>query len=222
MPVTDCTITSTKSFNTRMNYQLFLPHDYEGNTNAQYPVILFLHGIKKRGKNIRMLDHYGLVWHAEKQGDFPFIVAAPQCPAGSDWTEQFETLRALVEELVAGDLRTDSERVYVSGFSLGGNGAFDFAARAPELIAAAVPIAGFYDPKLAERLKEMPIWAFHSVDDDVVSVSRTEEMEEAITAINGNIKTTYYEGLRHSHQVMYETYGQNELIDWLLSQKRVR
>lgn len=42
-------------------------------------------------------------------------------------------------------------------------------------------------------LKDRPIWAFHGEEDDVVPVSRSRIMADAIEALEGNIKFTAYQ-----------------------------
>ncbi|MDF2650609.1 MAG: hypothetical protein K0Q73_6414 [Paenibacillus sp.] len=56
---------------------------------------------------------------------------------------------------------------------MGGNGTWDFASRSSEIFSAAVPISGWFDSEKAMLLKDVPIWAFHCEDDDIVPVSGT-------------------------------------------------
>lgn len=205
--------------NVSVKYQLFLPHDYKSKTDNDYPLILFLHGVKKRGEDISMLDGYGLTWIAESKQDFPFIVVTPQCPSDSNWALEYHSIIALVNEIIT-NYRIDSDRIYVTGFSMGGNGTWDFASRSSEIFSAAVPISGWFDSEKAMLLKDVPIWAFHCEDDDIVSVSGTKDMVKALISIAGNVKFTYYSGLKHDHRVMHETFNNAELYTWLLNQKR--
>ncbi|MCM3748619.1 alpha/beta hydrolase-fold protein [Paenibacillus pasadenensis] len=217
MPVENCIQSSPQQ--TQLNFQLFLPHDYLVHDDSNYPLFLFLHGAKKRGEDIHKLDGYGMNRIAENNQEFPYIVLTPQCPADSDWITEFDTVMALVDETVT-KYRVDSKRIYVTGFSMGGNGAWHYASKMPGLFAAAVPLSGWYDPDRARTLMDMPVWAFHCVDDDVVSCSGTEEMVEALTIAGGKVKATYYTGLKHDHQVMYETYNNPDLHAWLAKQTR--
>ncbi len=54
---------------------------------------------------------------------------------------------------------------------MGGYGVWEAAERWPNYWAAVAPIAGAGDPSKADRLVDLPIWAFHSADDDIVPVS---------------------------------------------------
>jgi predicted peptidase len=203
-----------------MKYQLFLPHHYEDPRSADklYPLILFLHGAGRRGDDFRQLDNYGPVWFAEGRPDFPYMVVTPQCPADSRWHLEYDTVTGLLDSVNA-DFRVDRERVYVGGFSMGGSGTWYFAARAPERFAAAFPMSGSTDPDKAIELKNVPIWAFHSEDDDLVPVTRTKDMVQALTDIGGNVRTTYYSGLKHSLKVLDVTFNDGELFTWLRNHK---
>ena len=205
--------------NNNINYQLFLPQGYETDRDKKYPLILFLHGSKRRGEDIHLLNDYGLTWIAENKKDFPFIIVTPQCPSLSNWTIETASLITLTNEILS-KYRVDHEKIYLTGFSIGGQGSFDLASKYPELFAAVAPIAGWFEPNQAMLLKDVPIWAFHCMDDDVVPVSGTEDMVQALTSIGGNIRVTYYSGLKHDHKVMNETYNNSELYTWLLKHKR--
>lgn len=96
---------------------------------------------------------------------------------------------------------------------MGGNGVWDLAANSENVFAAAVPLAGWYDTSAAMRLKSIRIWAFHGEDDDVIPISKTEEMVSAIKDAGGTPRLTRYPGLKHS--IMEETYTKLELYKWL-------
>ncbi len=201
-----------------MNYQLFVPDEYEANQNMEWPIILFLHGNKKRGDNIHLLDDYGLNWTAERKQDFKFIVVTPQCPESSSWPFEREAVLTLLDEIIS-TYRVDRERVYLVGFSMGGNGAWDLAAFAPERFAAVVPISGWFDTEKALLLKDIPIWAFHGEDDDVVSIQGSEDMVAALKGVDGDIKFTSYPNLKHF--IMDETFSNPDIYTWMLSHKRL-
>jgi predicted esterase len=67
----------------------------------------------------------------------------------------------------------DPDRVYLTGLSCGGFGAWEYLARyGSEQVAAVVPIAGEGRPAFASAgcaLGDVPIWAFHGEADDVVN-----------------------------------------------------
>ncbi|MBW7455864.1 dienelactone hydrolase family protein [Paenibacillus sepulcri] len=217
MPVTSHLLRQETPEPVRIGYQLFLPSDYERNTGKKWPLILFLHCIKKRGDDLALLHQYGVARFAEERKDFGFIVATPQCPEHSDWPQQRNALSALLDE-IARSHRVDPERVYLTGFSMGGNGTWDLAANVPGRFAAIAPLAGYYQPEDASLLKGIPVWAFHGEKDDVVIPGRTTEMVNAIRSLGGSVRYTAYPEL--DHQIWEETYGNPELYQWFLEHKR--
>ena len=80
-------------------------------------------------------------------------------------------LAAMVDQTVA-EFRGDARRVYVTGLSRGGFGAWHFAARHPEKVAALAPVVGFGHPDLAEPIAKakLPLWQFAGGRDPAVPV----------------------------------------------------
>lgn len=114
--------------------------------------------------------------------------------------------------------RVDLNRVYVSGLSMGGYGTWEIITRMPDVFAAAVPVCGAGFPSYAESLKNIAIWAFHGEEDKTVPVSGTKDMEEALKAVGGNIKATYFPG--YGHEIWTPAYSEPGLVDWLLAQSK--
>jgi predicted peptidase len=101
---------------------------------------------------------------------------------------------------------------------MGGYGTWDLAARRPELFAAAVPICGGGDVKMADKLAKVPIWVFHGDKDGAVPVERSREMIAAIEKAGGKPKYTEYKGVGHDSWTA--TYRDPKVIAWLFEQKR--
>ena len=106
----------------------------------------------------------------------------------------------------------------VTGVSMGGYGTWQLAAHAPERFAAIAPICGGGNPAWAERLKRMPIWAFHGDEDEVVPLRETTSMIDAVRAVGGEPRLTIYPGVAHDSWTA--AYATPELYEWLLAQRR--
>jgi predicted peptidase len=94
---------------------------------------------------------------------------APQCPENEYWDS--EVLYQLI--LKSKENAIDSNRIYLTGLSMGGWGAW-FSFAHPEMFAALVPIAGFVDrvPMIENcKIATIPIRIFHGLVDDVVDVN---------------------------------------------------
>jgi predicted peptidase len=153
----------------------------------------------------------------EEQADFPFITVSPQCPYDFCWLMEAHTLNALLDE-VAARYAVDADRIYLTGLSMGGYGAWHLGSQYPERFAAVVPIAGGGVPQDVCTLKDVPVWAFHGELDDVVPVSESEEMVDALKACGGDVRFTLYPGVYHDSWT--QTYSNPELYEWLLTHTR--
>lgn len=193
----------------------FLPRGYSATGAREWPLMLFLHGAGERGSDLRKLRRYGPPRLVESDPDFPFILIAPQCPTGSYWRSG--ALLALLDD-AASRYRVDPRHVVVTGVSMGGYGTWELAMAAPERFAAISPICGGGDARLARRLVHLPIWAFHGEEDDIVPLSETLEMIDAIRAAGGKPRVTIYP--RVGHDSWMAAYATAELYDWLLAQRR--
>lgn len=215
-------------------YRLELPQNYNPDDTIKYPLILFLHGAGERGSDNEMqLTHIDVVFGSEDfRQNYPCFVLLPQCPEGERWVDVDwglishtipQTMTVSLKLTMALLLRTihqyniDTTRIYVTGLSMGGFGTWDIIARFPKIFAAAIPICGGADENTADKIVDIPIWAFHGAKDKVVTVDRTRNMIAAIGALGGNPKYTEFPNLGHlCWNAAYATTG---LWDWLFSQK---
>jgi predicted peptidase len=205
----------------RLRYLLWLPTDYT-DAAQRSPLILFLHGRGERGDDLSLVARYGLPHRLAQGFELPCIVAAPQCPAGSDWTLHDDALIALLDELAAG-YAVDSGRVYLTGLSMGGRGAWRLAAANPDRFAALVPICArrpdwLRSPETACLLRDVPIWAFHGAQDQVVPVEESDMMVRALRNCGAVVRYTVYPDAGHDSWTL--AYAESELYAWMLGQRR--
>ena len=179
------------------------------------PTILFLHGSAEKGTELSGIKSQALPDIISKNPDFPFLTLMPQCTLNSNWQNQFQNLRSLVEEACK-LYPIDPGRIYLTGISMGGAGAWKLAAQYPELFAALVPCCGYGDPLWANRLKEIPTWIFHGARDPLVPVHNSENMFDALKELRGNVRLTIYP--QAEHDCWTETYNNPGLYQWLLEQ----
>merc|ERR1719373_75735 len=105
-----------------------------------------------------------------------FVVLSPRC----EWTWR-DIPSDWVVELVK-EVRTlewiDHERVYLTGCSMGGMGAWEIGAKAPELFAAVCPVAAHHKADrmayIAQRLKSTPVYVVHDSTDDTCPMAQEE------------------------------------------------
>lgn len=195
-----------------IGYLIYTPPDYTG--DEPYPLMIFLHGAGERGDDLELVKKYGPPMEIEAGREYPFIVASPQVAEGEWWSPS--TVIWILNELKA-KMNIDEDRVYLTGLSMGGYGSWDTAIRHPNLWAALVPVCGKGDPTMAERIKHIPTWIFHGAKDSVVPFRHSQDMFDALEG-DGNARFTVYP--EADHDSWTETYGNPELYEWMLRQRR--
>lgn len=179
-----------------------------------YPALIFLHGSGERGGPIERVLIHG-PWRAGAAiPDFPFLLIAPHLPAGGRWSA--DQVLAVIDDAAA-RFPTDPDRIYLTGLSLGGHGAWETGLAAPERLAAIAPISGRGDPARACDAAGLPVWAFHGVADDIVAAADNQAMVDAVRACGGAPGLTLYPDV--GHDAWTRTYDDPRLYEWLLSQR---
>jgi predicted peptidase len=152
---------------------------------------------------------------------------------------ELQALAAL--EQTMREFRGDPKRVYLTGVSMGGTGAW-YLARHPRRFAAVVPVCGEVvrqpddpfpsnpppdiarivnspDPysALARTIDGTPVWAFHGAADDIVPVTESRSMVAALRKFGGNARYTEYPNVGHESWDL--AYADADLVKWLFEQK---
>ena len=112
----------------------------------------------------------------------------------------------------------DLDRVYITGISMGGFATWEALIRHPENFAAAIPVCGGGDVSFADRIKHIPVWAFHGAEDPVVPVVCSRSMIENLTKAGGDPRYTEYP--RVGHNSWDRAFDEPELLSWLFSKSR--
>lgn len=199
-----------------LDFLLSLPDGYQSDGESRWPLVIFLHGAGERGEDLNKVKIHGPPMLVEQGKSFPFILASPQCPAESWWTEQ--PVLELIDHLEE-TYRVDSSRIYLTGLSMGGYGTWHFATRAPDRFAAIAPICGGGVPYQMRWIKHLPAWAFHGDMDNAVPLEESTRLIEALKSLgNTEAKITIYPNVGHNS--WSEAYNTPELYDWLLSHRR--
>jgi predicted peptidase len=216
-----------------LKYRLLKPLGYQ--FGKKYPLVVFLHGAGERGQDNTITLKHGASNFCEEslRKKYPAYVLVPQCPESQKWSNvdwsleksglpervspSLQSVKELVDEMVE-HAGIDPNRIYLTGLSMGGYGAWDAIARYPNFFAAAAPICGGGDPTTAERFSTLPIWCFHGAQDPVVKVSRSQEMVEALKRLGSKVKYTEYPDLKHDSWT--PTYANPDFYSWMFSQQK--
>ncbi len=199
----------------KCNYLLYLPKDYNSH-NDSFPLIIYLHGGSQRGKDLNKLKAYGLPYLIDKGNNYDFIIASPQCPDTTYWS-RIDWLDSLYQDLTM-KYRIDTNRVYVTGISMGGFGAWHAAMDYPDRIAAIVPLCGGCNDSLDIcRINRIPIWTFHGTADTEINVNETDRLVKRLQNCNGNIMYTRIDNAGHGIHYIFE---KQEIYDWMIKQRK--
>ena len=209
-------------------YHIYVPDALEN--GESYPLVVFLHG---RG-DLRIDIHNGFpkgVWSLPQvQSKHPHILFVPRHRTKADrWvrdkyrTMVIEALDDLVEQFNGdGDSpNIDATRIYLTGFSQGGMGTWNYARQYPRKFAAAAPLSGFeYGPQNVEQaaaIKHLPIWIFNGDGDDGVDDSR-RSFQVLKQAKARDVR--YHEYENQGHVIDDFAYFTDGFMEWLFAQQR--
>ncbi len=205
----------------QLNYLLHVPASYGGEPDKQWPMLIFLHGSREVGRDINRVRRAILPQMVEENPDFPFIVMSPQATSQQyGWYPSLKTIEAAVDELMQ-EYNIDPDRIYVTGLSMGGYGAWALMMDAPERFAAVAPVVGgyYYNPKDLCALKDKPIWIFGAKRDRNVPLKESERVVKALQGCGMDPKFTVFENA--DHDMGWElAYTTTDIFEWLLSQRR--
>lgn len=119
----------------------------EGLAGEDVPIVVVLHGSTQDGDAMRRTTGHRFEELADEHG---FVVAYPdafgnwnECRREGEWEAKERGVDdvAFMSHLVRNTPRVDPDRVFVTGFSSGGQMAIRLALEAPDLVAAIAPVA---------------------------------------------------------------------------------
>jgi predicted peptidase len=194
------------------DYLLYVPDTYNSNKTKKWPLVIFLHGIGEIGTNVNELKNVGLPKVVKGK---QFVMLAPQCTANWWNSDVLQKFLNQVKTLY----NIDINRIYLTGLSMGGYGAWDWSEHQPTQFAAVVPICGGGTTSLACSLKNKPVWAFHNANDPTVNVKNSRDMVKAIKACGGKL-IKYTENSTGGHDAWTKAYANSALYTWMLAQKK--
>ena len=197
-----------------VDYLIYLPPDYT--RRSKWPLVVYLHGSGSRGRDLNIVRREGLPGLVEQGKKFDFILLSPQCPLRVGWNP--EIVVGLIEH-VCSSLSVDRDRVYMTGYSMGGFGTWNVAAYDPSRFAAIAPLAGGGDVNQAKRLKNVSVWAFHGAKDYAVPLEWEKAMVDAVKQEGGRAKLTVYPD--GGHGICGIAYQTTQFYEWLLAQRRI-
>jgi phospholipase/carboxylesterase len=182
----------------------------KGDATKALPMVVAIHGLGDRPEHFAALfDSYDSpARFIMVQGIKPFSggfswfdlgtpIDSDEKAAGVDYAAR--SIAALLESLPK-KYQTAGKPV-VTGFSQGGMLSFAIAAQRPDLIQAAIPLAGFLPRKLLPTEKPAniaPIYALHGDADRRIEISLGQESVEKLSALGFSATLEPFVGVGHS------------------------
>lgn len=224
-------VTQAQYFNSTFNGKNinYLVHVPSFHMDA-YPLLVFLHGVGEKAQHeegahpydINLLKKHGpakLIDQGFWPQDFPFIVISIQCFKGCRY-HQPEIVKEVIER-ARNTYSIDNKRIYLTGISMGGNGVMRFLAAYPNMVAAAVPIAGWGAGNWC-AFNNTAYWGLHNRGDEIVNVQGTLEAYQKLKACTNRkakAQITIFPVAGHDAWTkVYEHFGQENIYQFLLNQ----
>lgn len=207
------------------HYSLHLPAGFEQRVEGvesgglaaeprKWPLLVYLHG--KGGGTFFTRSKKSLTTPGTQFAAREFVVISPECQwtwrdTPSDWCLE------LIRAMVPADW-IDHRRVYLTGCSMGGMGAWELGAAEPELFAAVAPVAGYHKaekrPWMLSRLRDKPMMVIHSEVDDTCP----KRLEEPLWSNFSTCERFQLVIVPHADHcnIHDDAYGKTDLFQWLL------
>lgn len=198
-----------------VGYLVSVPDDESAAEDGKLPLMLFLHGRGESNGPLSLVAKWGPPRLIAKGESLPYIVVSPQCPTDDSWASETQQQRLveLLDEIIK-QHPVDTDRVYLTGLSMGGFGSWRLATDHPDRFAAVVPVCGGGQPESAAKLVDIPIWVFHGDQDRAVPFKLSVQMVDAIRAAGGTkVRFTTLE--HYGHNTWSPAYGTAELYQWI-------
>lgn len=190
------------------------------NAGKDMPLVVYLHGVNGKGDdpNVLLSTEGFTKWLSDgKLGEPYAYVLIPQLSSSyKDWRAAQENVMTAIRDVTA-SYPIDASRVSLTGFSLGGTGAWSLAAAHPQTFCRVAPCSGGVraDDTTVNALKNMGVWAFVGTADDVVDPKSTVSLMEKLSRVNPNAKLTRFDGAAHT-DVPALAYLESGLLPWLI------
>lgn len=216
-----------------LQYRFLFP---DNDTSLKYPLVIFLHGSGERGSDNDAQLKWGVMNFATDQNmkTHPAFVIAPQCPLNQSWanvtrgknneiimqstpSRPMQLLMELIGDVIK-KFHVDTNRIYITGLSMGGYGTFDALERYPHLFAAAVPVCGSGDVSKAASIAHIPLWMFGGADDPTVNPALLYDMVNALLKRGAHPGFTEYPQVGHFSWIA--AYNDPMMMEWLFRQHK--
>ncbi|MGQ0811719.1 MAG: hypothetical protein ACT4OO_10915 [Nitrospiraceae bacterium] len=157
-------------------YSLFVPSSYS--PSKSYALVVCLHGVGFTG------EAYLERWQSRLGEEY--VLACPTFPQGAWFTRAAEDLVLATIRAVRVRYRIDPDRIFLTGMSNGGIGAWIIGAHHAPMFAGIAPMAGGLDQVLfpfLENFRATPAYVIHGAKDQVMPVDFSRTITKELTRL---------------------------------------
>ena len=198
------------------DYLLYIPKNYD--ERRKYPLLVFLHGAVERGDDLSVLKCHSIPKILDSDVKYNAVIVSPQCKTGVTWSSQTEKIFTFINDMIS-KYSIDENAISITGLSMGGFGTWQTIMDYPLLFSAAAPVCGGGMAWRADVIADLPIRIYHGEADDVVDVFYSKDMYRALKVNDAtDVNLILYRD--KGHDLGNAVYGQTDLIDWLISERR--
>ncbi|PRP73663.1 Phospholipase/Carboxylesterase, partial [Planoprotostelium fungivorum] len=179
----------------------YVLHEPEGGLAKPWPMVMFLHGSGSRADSDFLShaqwDGVGWLlgrWNRGVRGDAETIAAqkffsllpVARVSKGMDWNNN-ELMNVINQVKAKYGNDIDWNRFYVSGFSMGSFGTWRFITGNSDMVAAALPSAGYLTDGDINKVAKLPIDYFCSDSDDKVPGPKCQTTYDRLVSIGNRV-----------------------------------
>jgi predicted esterase len=211
---------------TQMSYLLFVP-ECSRTTGGKLPLLVFLHGNTHQGTDLQGVFNEGpasyLLTDPALHDWFPMVALFPQLPEDWRWDTQgaAQSVNGLIKQLCVKYSRIDIRRIYLTGLSMGGKGAWLVALDSPDTFAAMTTFSAVAVQPRTAKIKLAGLKNIHIVcgADDWDFADGSKEMFDVLhTALGDRVQFTSVP--HQGHSVWIGFYPQREFYEELMRYSR--
>ncbi|WP_218352749.1 prolyl oligopeptidase family serine peptidase [Alteromonas lipotrueiana] len=222
-----------------LKYRLLLPENFD--PAEKYPLVLFLHGAGERGDDNKSQLTLGAELFLAKRQQFPAVVLFPQAPENDYWavveadrsslpfsfsfpytgsnnvppTNAMNNVMALTRQMMNKPF-IDTDRMYVTGLSMGGMGTLELLARQPDWFSAAIAICPGANPAVSQQYSpELALRIYHGAEDQIVVPELSARVAEKAKNHIAILERKVYLGTDHNS--WDKAFAEPDFLSWLMS-----
>ena len=214
-----------------MNYLSFIPRTH----CKSVPLIVYFGGSGEQGDDINDILHqktiFSVVTSKNFQKKHPCCLIAPQLPNGMTVhsglpnrpNSLVESLYSLINDFCSSAVnpQIDTNRIYLTGLSLGGSIAFELPAYYPGYFAASIPISTFMNALMVPNSRACRYWLFNNKTSFASPTKREAlaDLEKRLSDSGGCLRVSFFP--KEGHNAWDAAWRESATWDWLFAQSLI-